>query len=118
MALKDSTRGTVIPHIAVRIQRGGGTGPTTPRQPSRASEKRWQFHQAPRRRPGRCCAGASSRTFAANPGGGSISLPADALKCKECSTTYPLDARYVCERCFGPLEVAYLAPPGTPDELK
>jgi len=25
-----------------------------------------------------------------------------ALKCKECSTTYPLEARYVCERCFGP----------------
>ena len=23
-------------------------------------------------------------------------MPADALKCKECSTTYPLDARYVC----------------------
>jgi threonine synthase len=45
-------------------------------------------------------------------------LPADALKCKECSTTYPLDARYVCERCFGPLEVAYTAPSGTPDELK
>ena len=34
-------------------------------------------------------------------------MPADALKCKECRTTYPLDARYVCERCFGPLEVAY-----------
>src|SRR5215213_2859892 len=34
-------------------------------------------------------------------------MPADALKCKECSTTYPLDARYVCERCFGPLEVSY-----------
>jgi threonine synthase len=45
-------------------------------------------------------------------------LPADALKCKECSTTYPLDARYVCERCFGPLEVAYSAPSGTPDELR
>jgi threonine synthase len=45
-------------------------------------------------------------------------LPADALKCKECSTTYPLDARYVCERCFGPLEVAYTAPSGTADELK
>jgi threonine synthase len=29
------------------------------------------------------------------------------LKCRECSTEYPLDARYVCERCFGPLEVAY-----------
>ena len=34
-------------HIAVRIQRGGGTGPLKPRQPSRASGKRWQFHQAP-----------------------------------------------------------------------
>jgi threonine synthase len=45
-------------------------------------------------------------------------LPADALKCKECSTTYPLDARYVCERCFGPLEVAYTAPSGSADELK
>ena len=37
-------------------------------------------------------------------------MPADALKCKECSTTYPLEARYVCERCFGPLEVAYAKP--------
>ena len=37
-------------------------------------------------------------------------MPAEALKCKECSTTYPLEARYVCERCFGPLEVAYRAP--------
>jgi threonine synthase len=31
----------------------------------------------------------------------------DALKCKECGTSYPLEARYVCERCFGPLEVSY-----------
>jgi len=31
----------------------------------------------------------------------------EALKCKECGTTYPLEARYVCEDCFGPLEVAY-----------
>jgi threonine synthase len=45
-------------------------------------------------------------------------MPADALKCKECSTTYPLDARYVCERCFGPLEVAYTALSGTADELR
>ena len=29
------------------------------------------------------------------------------LRCKECSAEYPLDARYVCEECFGPLEVAY-----------
>jgi threonine synthase len=34
-------------------------------------------------------------------------MPADALKCKECRTRYDLEARYVCERCFGPLEVAY-----------
>jgi len=34
-------------------------------------------------------------------------MPPEALKCKECKTEYPLDARYVCERCFGPLEVAY-----------
>jgi threonine synthase len=31
----------------------------------------------------------------------------DALRCKECGTEYQLDARYVCERCFGPLEVRY-----------
>src|SRR3954451_24017016 len=34
-------------------------------------------------------------------------MPVQALQCKECETTYPLDARYVCEQCFGPLEVAY-----------
>jgi threonine synthase len=34
-------------------------------------------------------------------------VPAQALQCKECRETYPLDARYACDRCFGPLEVAY-----------
>ncbi len=34
-------------------------------------------------------------------------MPPESLRCKECHTTYPLDARYVCEQCFGPLEVAY-----------
>ena len=29
------------------------------------------------------------------------------LRCKECGGTYPLEARYVCEECFGPLEAAY-----------
>jgi threonine synthase len=29
------------------------------------------------------------------------------LQCKECGTQYPLEALYVCDRCFGPLEVAY-----------
>jgi len=36
-------------------------------------------------------------------------MPPESLRCKECKTTYPLEARYVCERCFGPLEVAYLS---------
>jgi threonine synthase len=34
-------------------------------------------------------------------------MPVDALKCKECGERYELEARYVCEQCFGPLEVAY-----------
>ncbi len=34
-------------------------------------------------------------------------MPPESLTCKECRTPYPLDAGYVCERCFGPLEVAY-----------
>ncbi len=29
------------------------------------------------------------------------------LTCKECGQDYPLEAVYVCDRCFGPLEVAY-----------
>ena len=46
-------------------------------------------------------------------------MPPESLRCKECNTTYPLEARYVCERCFGPLEVAY-APraQADPDALK
>jgi threonine synthase len=31
----------------------------------------------------------------------------DALHCKECGAEYELGALYVCERCFGPLEVTY-----------
>jgi threonine synthase len=30
-----------------------------------------------------------------------------ALKCRECSRTYPTEALHVCEFCFGPLEVVY-----------
>src|ERR1700730_987617 len=29
------------------------------------------------------------------------------LECRECKAQYPLEALYVCERCFGPLGVAY-----------
>jgi threonine synthase len=34
-------------------------------------------------------------------------MAVQSLRCKECGETYPLDARFVCEQCFGPLEVAY-----------
>jgi threonine synthase len=39
-------------------------------------------------------------------------MPPEALRCKECKTEYPLDARYVCEQCFGPLEVKYTSRAG------
>src|SRR5271167_725794 len=35
------------------------------------------------------------------------SMAVSHLECKECKAEYPLEALYVCERCFGPLEVAY-----------
>jgi threonine synthase len=31
----------------------------------------------------------------------------ESLKCKECGASYPLEASFVCESCFGPLEAAY-----------
>ncbi|HEX2849559.1 MAG TPA: threonine synthase [Acidimicrobiales bacterium] len=31
----------------------------------------------------------------------------EALRCRECHRTYPVEALHVCEFCFGPLEVAY-----------
>ena len=34
-------------------------------------------------------------------------MGATKLTCKECGADYGLEARYVCDRCFGPLEVAY-----------
>ena len=34
-------------------------------------------------------------------------MPIESLSCKECGASYPLDASFVCENCFGPLEVRY-----------
>jgi threonine synthase len=34
-------------------------------------------------------------------------MAVESLRCKECGESYPLDARFVCEQCFGPLEVSY-----------
>ena len=32
---------------------------------------------------------------------------ARALKCRACGKEYPLDPIWVCEYCFGPIEVVY-----------
>src|SRR3954452_11517382 len=34
-------------------------------------------------------------------------MAVESLKCKECGQAYPLEASFVCEQCFGPLEVSY-----------
>ena len=34
-------------------------------------------------------------------------MAVEGLRCKECGASYELEARYYCEQCFGPLEVAY-----------
>jgi threonine synthase len=34
-------------------------------------------------------------------------MSAEGLRCKECGERYPLEALFVCEQCFGPLEVSY-----------
>ena len=34
-------------------------------------------------------------------------MAAKSLRCRECGAQYELEAQYVCERCFGPLEVSY-----------
>jgi threonine synthase len=40
------------------------------------------------------------------------------LRCKECGTDYPLEALFVCDQCFGPLEVAYDHSTLDADEVK
>ncbi len=43
-------------------------------------------------------------------------MPPQSLRCRECRTVYPLEAKYVCEQCFGPLEVAYASRDGADPE--
>jgi len=42
-------------------------------------------------------------------------MAAEKLKCRECDAEYALEARYVCDRCFGPLEVGYAPVAGAVD---
>jgi threonine synthase len=45
-------------------------------------------------------------------------MPVQALACKECGAEHELEARYACERCFGPLEVRYDVSSLDPDTVK
>jgi threonine synthase len=45
-------------------------------------------------------------------------MSVENLKCKECGSTYELDASYFCENCFGPLEVVYDHSKLDPAEVK
>src|SRR2546421_6744120 len=70
-------------------------------------------------KPGRCGKGGFIDLRPQTPAEVFQHMPPESLCCKECKTTYPLDARYVCEQCFGPLEVAYTPRPDTdPSELR
>ncbi len=40
------------------------------------------------------------------------------LRCRECGTEYPAEARHVCDECFGPLGVAYRETPVTRREIE
>ncbi|MGI9557816.1 MAG: threonine synthase, partial [Solirubrobacterales bacterium] len=42
----------------------------------------------------------------------------EALQCKECGTEYPLEGLFVCDQCFGPLEVTYDLSGIDPDEAR
>src|SRR3954469_23244789 len=53
------------------------------------------------------CGGGAPRASRHRTGGGFIPMSAQKLRCRECGTDYALEARYVCDRCFGPLEVSY-----------
>src|SRR5919106_3014010 len=93
------------------IERGGGTGPKKPRQPPRkgkgANSSRWICLEDVSESPNRTSAHSPAEVFSQVDIQGDGGLGLESLRCKECGAEYPLDARYVCEQCFGPLEVAY-----------
>ncbi len=74
-----------------------------PRQPP--ARERCQFHQAPTTSLGDVDRAVSQDLRPQTPAEVFSHMPPESLRCKECKTAYPLDARYVCEQCFGPLEV-------------
>src|SRR6202165_768524 len=88
--------------IAGHIQRGEGTGPMKPRQPPSVTTGRCQFQ----RDVWRASCSSPHRDTAKNIAKGAP-MAVSHLQWPECKAEYPLEALYVCERCFGPLQVAY-----------
>src|SRR5439155_10983689 len=76
-----------------------GTGPVKPRQPPREPAGKGAKSGGAVRLD-RCEPAEQS----AQPEG---SMYATHLICKGCQAHHPLDARFACDRCFGPLETAY-----------
>src|SRR6478735_5287975 len=59
------------------------------------------------------------QTVAENTNSSAVDLgPAAALSCRECGERFELGPIFACVSCFGPLEVAYDLPSGSPEELK
>jgi threonine synthase len=50
---------------------------------------------------------ASRASATKNPAEVLFFMGATKLTCRECGADYGLEARYVCDKCFGPLEVGY-----------
>src|SRR5437588_2534511 len=93
-------------HIAVRIERGGGTWPCE--APATSRKGTVPIPSGSNDKPGRCGSGGFTNLRPPQTPAEVLSyMPPESLSCKECRTTYPLEARYVCEQCFGPLEVTY-----------
>src|SRR5436190_4786172 len=83
--------------------------PATTEPSQQRGEGRCQFRRtrSPKDVTGSASASASQRQSGGQFHIGGGRMPAQALQCKECQAEYPLEARYVCENCFGPLEVSY-----------
>src|SRR3954451_16832337 len=110
--------------IAVRIQRGGGTWPCETPATTVVfidDENGANSIRPPAVGPGRCGEAARrppSQANAAETKDRGVAMAVEALKCKECGERYALEARYVCDICFGPLEVTYDLSGLDPAELR
>src|SRR3954447_22230981 len=91
---------TLPAHIAVHVQRGGGTGPVKPRQPPLRREGANSWRRVAQEASSSSHDGYRRRT-------GVPQMAVTHLACRECGGEYDLGAQYVCHKCFGPLEAKY-----------